>query len=285
MRLALSVVLLASLSSQVKAQPRDRLAVGRLEITAEPGTPAERLAKLHANLVGGFAAVGWTVISDEELRASSPDPSLQSCQSDACFKALGDATKAQWVLAGSISNSAPSSFAAELRLIEVASGRTVATYSNTCGVCTNKDANEWLALVAADLKQQAVASRPASKPDAAAANQTMLTNAPLEPPTRTQWILRGAGIAAGVLGLAGVVFGFVEVGRDATVCDSVPAGGQCVRHRDTTNGQIFGFATGFPLLAASALMSYYGWRHAPKRLAFAPAVSPQSVSLSAGWQF
>jgi hypothetical protein len=280
---AVMTVLLAGGIAQ--AQTRDRLAVGSLEIFGETGIPAERLARLRANLLGGFASVGWTVLSDREVKEKAGDnPALLSCQSDPCFKALGEAAGAQWVLAGSISVATSTSYSADLRLVDVASGQTAAKYSDSCGVCTSSEANNWLALVAADLKQKALATRPVAAANGTAAVATVKSEWPT---TRKQlWIFRGAAIGSAALAVAGFIVGGVEASREGRLCTPVAPATDCPLYRDTATGQAFGFVTGSLFLAGAAVLAYYGWWHYRGRsLALVPGAAAGAVGLSGLVQF
>ena len=276
MRLALVAALLAALAGPAAAQPHERLAVGNLDVTGEPGIPAERLARLRANLVGGFAATGWIVIPEDEVRQKvASNPALVSCQSDVCFKALGEAVDARWVLAGSVSVGVSTSYSADVRLVDVATGTTAAKYSNTCGVCTATEANNWLGLIAADLRRQVEAA-----PGAPAAAATTVTAAapPPEVSRTTLWAFRGGAIGAAALGIGGFIVGGVETARSRS-CTVMPGAQSCIGRRDTTNGQVFGYVTGSVLLVGAAVLGYYGWWHyRGHTVALVPGVSPTGAA-------
>lgn len=277
MRTAFAALLLTGWSSLAAAQPRDRLAVGKLEVFGEPGVPAERLTRLRANLLGGFAASGLAVVADDEVKQKIGDnPTLLQCQSDLCFKALGDAVGAKWVLAGSLSVGSATSYSADLRLVDVGSGRPVAQYSNTCGVCTTAEANDWVGLVAADLKRQLDATRP--KPAAAIAAGVVEPPPPPTVPARRVWAFRGAALGAFALGAAGFILGGVEKARDGRACTVVAPATDCAQRRDTTAGQTFGFVAGGVFLVGAAILTYYGWwRWRGHTLALIPSASPSSA--------
>lgn len=281
MRLALVAALVAALAGVAAAQPHDRLAVGSLDVSGDPGTPPERLARLRANLIGGFAAAGWIVLSDDEVKQkTAANPALMSCQSDVCFKSLGETVGAKWVLAGSLSVGASSAYSADVRLVEVSTGRTAARYSNSCGVCTTAEAKDWLGLVAADLKRQVEATMaPVPTPPVAGA----VTAPPPPPPVSKSkvWAFRGAAIGAAALAVGGFILGGVEAGRSGPTCAAVPPADGCPERRDTVGGQAFGFTVGSVLLVGAAVLSYYGWFHWHGRtLALVPAVGPTGAAAS-----
>lgn len=279
MRLALAAALVAALAGTAAAQPHDRLAVGSLDVSGEPGTPAERLARLRANLIGGFAAAGWIVIPDEEVKQKVADnPALASCQSDVCFKSLGETVGAQWVLSGSLSVGSSTSYSADLRLVEVSTGRVAAKYSNTCGVCTTMEAKDWLGLVAADLKRQVSQAGPPVPPPAPAAAVVASQPKPTVSSTKL-WTLRGAAIGAAALGVGGFIVGGVEAARAGKTCSPISPAVECTSRRDTTAGQAFGFAAGSILVVGAAVLAYYGWFHYRGwDVALAPSVSPSGAA-------
>lgn len=273
MRIAFVAALTVALTASAAAQAHEKLAVGSLDVSGEPGTPPERLDRLRANLVGGFAAAGWVVIPEAEVETKVADnPALASCQSDVCFQALGQTVGARWVLAGSLHAGTSTSYAADVHLIDVETGRRAAQYSNSCGVCTTTEANNWLGLIAADLKRQVEASRPVVTP----------APAPAQPAPRTtarQWAFRGAAIGAATLAVGGFVFGGIESSRDGRLCTPIPPATDCTPRRDTTAGQLFGYITGGALLAGAAVLAYYGfWHHPERKVAVVPGLSPTSIT-------
>lgn len=287
MRPALVAALLAALAGPAAAQSHDRLAVGNVDVSGEPGVPAERLARLRANLIGGFAAAGWIVIPEAEVKQKvAANPALMSCQSDVCFKALGDAVGARWVVAGSVSVGASTSYSADVRLVDVSTGQTAAKYSDTCGVCTATEANDWLGLVAADLKRQVEAAHPAA---AAATPPAAVVTATAPPPPvsyKTLWAFRGAAIGAAALGIGGFIVGGVETSRSGELCMRQPGATTCNPRRDTTAGQAFGYATGSVLLVGAAVLAYYGWWHYRGRpIALVPGLSPRGAAASLALSF
>ncbi len=279
MRLPFVLLFVAASAATAAAQPHERLAVGSLELFGEPGIPAERLSRLRANLLGGFAASGFIVIPEDAVQQKvAQNPTLAQCQSEVCWKALGDAVGAQWVLAGSISVGSSTSYSADLRLVEVASGRPAAQYSNSCGVCTTSEANTWLGLVAADLKRQIDSARtPAPQPPAAA----VATTPPPPTVSRTRvWAFRGAAIGALALSVGGFVLGGVYAARNnGHDCTVVPPALDCTGRRNTTDGEAFGLAIGGAFLVSAAVLGYYGfWRYHGYTMALVPAASPTSAA-------
>lgn len=275
--------------SAALAQPHERIAVGKLEVFGEPGMPSERLEKLRNNLLGGFAAIGLTVIPDDEVKRKVGDnPALLQCQSDLCFKALGDAVGARYVVAGTLSISSATSFSADVRLVDVRSGQPAAKYSNTCTPCGGDEANNWITLVAADLKRQVDAAAPR-------ATTTTAIGAPVEtapnvpPPTvsaQKVWAVRGAAIASWALAAGGFIIGGVEKSRDGRSCAVASGASDCTGRRDTVAGQAFGFTVGSVFLVGAAVLTYYGWFHWRGRtMALVPSATPSSVAASFSLRF
>jgi hypothetical protein len=73
--------------------------------------------------------------------------------------------------------------------------------------------------------------------------------------------MRGTSIALGIVGLAGIVLGVVELTRhDARICTPVAPAIDCPDRRDTIPGQALGFSVGGAGLVSAAVLDYFGWR-------------------------
>jgi hypothetical protein len=236
------------------------------------GVEGARAQQVRANLVGGLIAAGFDVVpADEVERKLQSAPELRDCSTAVCWQGVGRQIGVPYVLAGRVSVFGET-YSLELRAIDSVKGDLGVQLKEECIACRTDDANDWLSNNAASLRVALdKVVHPAQKP--------MEAIAPPPRDMRKTWALRGAGLAAGALGLGALIFGFAEAGlHDEVVCDP-----RCSR-RDTSGGMAFGFVTGGVLLAGAAVLLYYGWRpaadRAPAKVTLLPAAGPRGGGLS-----
>jgi hypothetical protein len=89
-----------------------------------------------------------------------------------------------------------------------------------------------------------------------------------------RWALRLSGIAALAVGVGFIVQGFVELDHHGEI---VTQNGQQYRRNTADSGQPLFFSLGSVLVVGGTLMSVFGWRPWPVRVA--PAVSANGAQL------
>jgi len=278
--LLVSALLTVGLPSSSAASPQ-RLVVARLDTEGEAAPTVK--ARYRSDVIGGFAAAGFSIVSDEELkRRMAQNPALGSCQSNPCLRAAGEAVDADLVLAGTIAISG-TIFTAELRVIDVHTGRVVANYSGRCPeVCTGAEASDWFSDVPLQMKK-AIDSRWAPTPAPRSTIETRDAPSALALPspaqTRNRRIFRGFAIGLYALVPPAIVLGVVERTREGPACTSVPQDGVCVRRRDTSVGQEFGCITAGASFLGAVVFTYLGWVHYGDRVTLTPAVTSSSAQL------
>lgn len=272
------------LSSSAAAAVRYRAVVPLIDIDGD--APDARGAQLRSSLLGGLASAGFDLVPEADLkRKLEAAPDLASCTTTACLRGIGALVGARWVLAARI-EATGSTFRTDVRVVDADTGKVAAEASSTCQVCTDEEARDSVSNVAFDLKAKLdeLLAPPSARPEPAPRPEPVVPVVERSP--KATWALRGTGIAAGVLGLGGIIFGAVEAGRHGSrACEPQSGFLDCPDRRDTTGGQIFGFVTGGVLLVGAAALSYYGWRTPRPGVAIAPAIGRRFVGLSVSSTF
>lgn len=281
MRLAIAVLALASFAHRADATPpagRDRTAIAAFEITGDP-VSEEVQAKMRSELRDGLAA-GFDVVTDAEVQKAIAGAGVVGCDSLPCMRRIGDLIFVPRVVTAKIQVHGPTNVTTTLDLIDLATGKKLAHAEDPCTACTLQEVYDGISNAAASLKTKLEA---AEAPVIAVPAGAMPPPVDTTPTYRRNVPLLAAGGAVTALGLAGVIVGIVEAARDQDACGAVPVGGtDCARHRDTTDGIIFGFAAGVPLLVAGIVMTWYGMRYPVKhsRTSLLPSVSRSRLTFS-----
>jgi hypothetical protein len=274
--IALLLGLVVSFSGSAFASPgagRERIAVAAFEVTGEP-LSAEAQGRLRNSLRGGLAA-GFEVVPDAEVDRAIDAAGIRGCDTLACIRRLGEAVFVRRAVTARIQVLGPSNFKTSLELIDLPTDKRYKA-SDPCFACTLQEVNDGISNAAASLKTQLDAAEAPPPPPH--------PPGPTEKPYRRNVPLLAVGGVASALGVAGLVVGIVEVTRNGDICPAALAPDVCVRHRDTTNGIAFGFATGVPLLVAGVIMTYYGMRY-PQRRAHAGLMPSLRGAAQLGWSF
>jgi hypothetical protein len=277
MRSPIALVVVAScalFSDRAVASPgagRERIAVAAFEVSGEP-LSEETQARLRNSLRGGLAA-GFEVVPDAEVQRAVAGAGIVGCDTLACIRRLGEAVFVRRAVTARIQVLGPSNFKTSLELIDLPTDKRYRA-NDPCSACTLQEVNDGISNAAASLKTQLDAAEAPPPPPPPGTESPYRRNVPL----------LAAGGAAGALGVAGLIVGFVEVSRNQDLCGTVPSGGVCQLHRDTTNGIIFGFVAGVPLLVAGVVMTYFGLRYPAHRGRASLAPSLRG-SAQLGWSF
>jgi hypothetical protein len=266
--IALAVVAVAAHALAASGAGRERIAIAAFEVSGEP-LSEEVQSRLRNSLRGGLAA-GFEVVSDAEVARAVDAAGIRGCDTLACIRRIGEAVFVRRAVTARIQVLGPSNFKTSLELIDLPTDKRYHA-NDPCSACTLQEVNDGISNAAASLKTQL---------DAAEAPPPLPPGPP--PPSYQRNVpLLAVGGAAGALGIGGIIVGAVEVSRNQDLCGTIPAGATCERHRDTTTGIIFGFATGVPLLVAGVIMTYYGLRYPARRHAFVPSLrGPSQLSWS-----
>jgi hypothetical protein len=237
---------------------RERVAVAAFELTGE-AVSEEAQARLRNSLRGGLST-GFEVVPDAEVTRAVESAGVRGCDTLACIRRIGELVFVRRVVTARIQVLGPMNTNTTLELIDLPTDKRY-TATDHCTPCTQLEVNDGVSNAAASLKTQLDAAENSSAA-AAPQNNSLVTTTAAPPPYRRSMPLLVAGGIAGGLGLAGTIFGFVEVGRQGNDCSG--AGTNCQQRRDTTDGIIFGFAAGVPLLVGGIVMTYFGLRY-PRR--------------------
>lgn len=236
------------------------------------------------------------------------------CHEAACLAAIANAHNVDVVVSGRVNNDEQrlTSYHVRVRVLErVAPGATPAIRERerSCTNCTEVTARSLLAttLSAALVDEPEPSPEAKPSPSPAPVPPVAQENPPVPAPPSGGWvstsppppaerftrkqklIFRSTGIASGVLGLAFVAQGFVELHHQGDPVDKAGKGGcvpDCGYHLNTTSGQAVFFSLGIAGVAASAALLTLGWKHWPsKRVTIAPDVSPAGARLQLGGSF
>ncbi len=254
-------IVVAVMMASSAAFGAERLALHSVEVTGEmrPGIDTE----LRDNFIAGLVVAGFELVPDTELQALfAKNPSLQNCKSEPCLQGVGEKLGVRWVVTATFENG-DNNVTATIHLVDAKTGSLIVNDTSDCmqkyGPCPTSDKRNFVSALGHGIRNRLAPLLALDQQPAGAASVAVTAEPPVRPGSR-KWFLRAGGITALVLGAAGLTVGFVEVGRDTSACGSLPTGTVCVRQRDTTNGQLFGFLTGAPLAVAGAIMTYYGFR-------------------------
>lgn len=258
----------------------ERVAVGALQIQGDISDIGR--AKIRQNLAGGLASAGFEVVPESEVaQAVQKSSGLAGCDTTACLKKLGEVLGVQRVVKANVELIGTARYVINLQLLTVADGQIGAKVEDTCEVCTLFEANDAISNAAAALQSQ-IAPRPV-------VTRVEPPPAIVEPPPQSagkRWALRGAGIGLFALGLGGLAIGIAEAAVNGSRnCTPVAPNVNCPQRIDATAGMAFGFVTGPVLLAAGAVLSYYGWRPARRTVSVVPQVGATGAAVQVGGSF
>jgi hypothetical protein len=190
------------------------------------------------------------------------------CSAEACLEEIANAHAVDVVVASHFINDEQRNLNAyhiSVRLFVRGEKQPHRHWEKDCAYCSDDKATDLLALTVAE----ALAGEPTSKPAAPATTPIAVHETRPVAPTESspqrslkKPILRGAAIAASVVGVIGLSLG----GWKAAQNGEVSCGPEC-RRRDTTGEQATFFTIGVVAIAAAIPMAIIGWKsdHAPER--------------------
>jgi hypothetical protein len=244
----------------------ERMLVRAVEF-AGPAASEVDTAHLRESLVGGLAAGGFELVPEATMqRELEKSPQLYACTTETCLAALANAVGARWAITVEVDVIARGTMGMRVRVIDGKTGQTPVKEDPTCNACTVEEVENWVSAAGPLVRRKL-------EPLIALGTQappSQSQSAPVEKPSSARWALRGLGIGAAALGVAGLIAGFVELSRDGQKACTAPPGAVCDQHLDTTGAQIFSFVGGAAMLGAAAALSYFGWRKPKHPVALAP---------------
>jgi hypothetical protein len=264
-RVAVAVATLLAVCAG-SAAAKERIAVAVFAVTGQPLSQAAQ-TRLRNSLHGGLAAAGFDVVPDEDVDKAIAANGLAGCDTLSCMRRIGELVMVPRVGKVTVEVVGNTHVVSHLDLIDLETGKSVASANDNCDVCTMKEVNDGLSNAAAALRTQLEPPpppRPAPPP-------------PPPPPSTPETpvgkkIMRGTSVAAMSGGLLAISLGIWK----ATQNHSVSCDPGCSR-LDTTAGEATALTIGIAAVLGGATLSVLGWRHEAKKSPI--ALAPNNVQL------
>jgi len=121
------------------AAARERVAIGSFRVEGNADVQDDRRAQARASFLGGLAAAGFEVASDDEIkRVHQATPELRSCETDACLQGLARRLDVPWVLSGQL-EIIGSTYALSTRLLSAEKGDVGISIKEECTACSTRE--------------------------------------------------------------------------------------------------------------------------------------------------